>query len=188
MQLKKNGYVTLRTSECPWLCVLNACQAKRRREEEEAARKKRHDAEYAQKLNEQIREDVQRQQLERERFQQARKRAMSDATEVPWSEDATPTESFDFEIKWQGQSFRQVRLFHPRQGAFRVTCLFWILIQFSTRWIECLGTIYQADPICDEPLTYLPLELLSITFVSHYYTTTQGTVFQSCLLPLTDNS
>lgn len=120
MQLKKNGYVTLRTSECPWLCVLNACQAKRRREEEEAARKKRHDAEYAQKLNEQIREDVQRQQLERERFQQARKRAMSDATEVPWSEDATPTESFDFEIKWQGQSFRQVRLFHPRQGMFRL--------------------------------------------------------------------
>ena len=88
---------------------LISCQARRRREEEEAARKKRHDAEYAERLNEQIREDVQRQQIERERFQQARKRAVSDATEVPWSEDATPSESFDFEIKWQGQSFRQVR-------------------------------------------------------------------------------
>ena len=93
-------------------------QARKQREEEEAAQRKRHDAEYAEKLNEQIREDVQRQQLERERFQQARKRAMSDATEVPLSEDATPTESFDFEIKWQGQTFRRVRLFHPRQGMF----------------------------------------------------------------------
>ncbi|EJF61645.1 Serine/threonine-protein kinase [Dichomitus squalens LYAD-421 SS1] len=129
-------------------------RVRKQREEEEAALKKQHDAEYAEKLNEQIRENVQRQQLERERFQQARKRAMSDATEVPLSEDAMPTESFDFEIKWQGQTFRRVRLFHPRQ--------------------ECLGTIYQADPICDEPLSPLPLELLSITFVSHYYTTTQG--------------
>ena len=98
-------------------CRLTLPQVRKQRQEEEAVRKQRHDAEYAEKLNEQIREDVQRQQLERERFQQARKRAMSDATEVPWSEDATPTESFDFEIKWQGQSFRQVRLFHPRQGA-----------------------------------------------------------------------
>lgn len=102
-------------------CRLTLPQVRKQRQEEEAVRKQRHDAEYAEKLNEQIREDVQRQQLERERFQQARKRAMSDATEVPWSEDATPTESFDFEIKWQGQSFRQVRLFHPRQGAYTAT-------------------------------------------------------------------
>ena len=85
---------------------------------------------------------------------QARRRALSDATEVPMSEDATPIESFEREIKWRGHSFFKVRLFHPRQ--------------------ECLGTVYQADPVCEEPLTSLPMELLSITFVSHYYTTNQG--------------
>ncbi|TFK91310.1 Serine/threonine-protein kinase [Polyporus arcularius HHB13444] len=129
-------------------------RAKKRREEEEAEERKRRDAEYAEKLNEQIREDALRQQVERERLQQARKRAMSDATEVPVTEDATPVESFEREIKWRGQSFFKVRLFHPRQ--------------------ECLGTVYQADPVCDEPLTSLPMELLSITFVSHYYSTHQG--------------
>ena len=77
---------------------------------------KRRAAEYAEKLNEQIREDVERQQLERERFQLARKRAMSDATEVPPSEDSTPTETFEREIKWHAHTFRRVRLFHPRQG------------------------------------------------------------------------
>ena len=114
---------------------------------------KRRAAEYAEKLNEQIREDALRQQVERERMQ-ARRRALSDATEVPMSEDATPIESFEREIKWRGHSFFKVRLFHPRQ--------------------ECLGTVYQADPVCEEPLTSLPMELLTITLVSHYYTTNQG--------------
>ena len=53
---------------------------------------------------------------------------------------------------------------------------------------ECPGTIYQADPICDEPLTSLPLELLSITFVSHYYTTTQGMAFINHLLWLSNTA
>ncbi|RPD79604.1 Serine/threonine-protein kinase [Lentinus tigrinus ALCF2SS1-7] len=129
-------------------------RAKKKREEEEAKEKERRDAEYAEKLNEQIREDALRQQVERERLQQARRRAMSDATEVPMTEDPTPIESFEREIKWRGHSFHKVRLFHPRQ--------------------ECLGTVYQADPVCDEPLTSLPMELLCITFVSHYYSMNQG--------------
>ncbi|KAI0746241.1 Serine/threonine-protein kinase [Daedaleopsis nitida] len=129
-------------------------RAKKQREEQEAEAQKRREAEYAEKLNEQIREDAYRQQAERERLQQARKRAMSDATEVPTSEDSTPVESFDREIKWRGQSFYKVRLFQPRQ--------------------ECLGTVHQADPVCDEPLSCLPLEMLSITFLSDYYATNQG--------------
>lgn len=70
----------------------------------------------AQELEEQIRADTYKQQLELERFQQARKRAMSDATEIPTSEDPTPTESFGQVIGWQGVSFNKVKLFHPRQG------------------------------------------------------------------------
>lgn len=91
-------------------------RARKQREEAEALMDKQREAEYLEQLNEQIREDVYKQQAERERLQQARKRAMSDATEVPTSEETTPTESFDREIKWRGQSFYKVRLFHPRQG------------------------------------------------------------------------
>ena len=104
---------------------------------------------------------------------------MSDATEVPPSEDAIPTETFDREIKWQGHSFRRVRLFQPRQGRSQTRHLARSLRLML--WTECLGTVFQADPILDEPLMTLPLELLSITFHSHYYTTTQGTISSSCL-------
>ena len=93
------------------------------REEEEAALNEKRQAEYAEKLNRQIQEDFHRQQLERERFQKARQRAMSDATEVPSSEDVIPTEMFDREIKWRGHSFRKVRLFQPRQGQYRTRLL-----------------------------------------------------------------
>ncbi|KAK0477848.1 kinase-like domain-containing protein [Armillaria novae-zelandiae] len=37
-----------------------------------------------------------------------------------------------------------------------------------------LGTIYGADPVCDDVNATLPLELHVITFGSHYYMTSQG--------------
>lgn len=42
------------------------------------------------------------------------------------------------------------------------------------RSAECLGTVYLAEPVTDEQSTSLPLEMLSITFLSHYYSTNQG--------------
>ncbi|KAI0954220.1 hypothetical protein AcV7_007513 [Taiwanofungus camphoratus] len=131
-------------------------RAKRQREEEEAEQEEERAAQLAQEIEEEIRADACRQQLERERIQQARKRAMSDATEMPLSpsEDATLTETFDQEIEWKGVSFNRVKLFHPRQ--------------------DCLGTMYQAEPGSEHGHATVPLELLSITFVSSYYSTTQG--------------
>lgn len=100
------------------------CQAKRQREEEEAEQEEERAAQLAQEIEEEIRADACRQQLERERIQQARKRAMSDATEMPLSpsEDATLTETFDQEIEWKGVSFNRVKLFHPRQGMHYKAC------------------------------------------------------------------
>lgn len=40
--------------------------------------------------------------------------------------------------------------------------------------VEGLGTVYMADPVCDDVNTSLPLELYTVTFDSPYYTTTQG--------------
>lgn len=39
---------------------------------------------------------------------------------------------------------------------------------------ECLGTVYMADPVCDDISTTLPLEVYIVTFNSQYYTTSQG--------------
>lgn len=40
--------------------------------------------------------------------------------------------------------------------------------------LESLGTVYLADPVCDDVNTTLPLELYVVTFHSQYYTTSQG--------------
>lgn len=133
--------------------------AKKQREEEEAELEQERAAQRAQEFEEEMRAeemraDAYKQQLERERSQQARQRAASDATEIPNSEDITLTESFGKVIEWQGVSFSRVKLFQPRQ--------------------ECLGTMYQAEPMCEDASKALPLELLSITFHAQYYTTTQG--------------
>lgn len=95
-------------------------QAKKQREEAEAEVAMEREAQRAEELQEQIRADVERQQQE----QRARKRAMSDATEVPVIEDVpdtTPTESFPKEISWQNVHFRAVKLFHPQKGVFGFT-------------------------------------------------------------------
>lgn len=91
------------------------------RQEEEAEQEEERAAQLAEELNEQLRADEYRQQLERERFQQARRRAMSDATEMPSPdtlslEDLSPTEIFERTVEWKGVTFNRVRLFHPRQG------------------------------------------------------------------------
>ncbi|KAH9943970.1 hypothetical protein B0H21DRAFT_747282 [Amylocystis lapponica] len=134
-------------------------RAKKQREEEEAELEEEKAAQLAEELNAQIRADTYRQQLERERFQQARRRAMSDATEMP-SLDTTPvdestlTESFSQDLEWKGITFNKVRLFHPRQ--------------------DCLGTMYQAEPVAEDSHATAPLEMLSITFVSQWYSSNQG--------------
>ncbi|OBZ78007.1 Serine/threonine-protein kinase gcn2 [Grifola frondosa] len=116
-------------------------RARKQRQEEQLEQEEERAAQLAEEINEQIRADAHRQQLERERVQQqARKRATSDATETPAAEDTTPIESFEGIIEWK----------------------------------ECLGTLYQADPVCEDARVTLPLELLSITFVSQYYTTPQA--------------
>ena len=48
---------------------------------------------------------------------------------------------------------------------------------------ERLGTVYLAEPICDDIRTTLPLELYVILFDSEHYVTTQGTI-----LPLSTTS
>lgn len=50
-------------------------------------------------------------------YKAARRRAQSDATEVPSSGD-TLTESFPNEIEFRGVRFNAVKMFHPRKGRF----------------------------------------------------------------------
>lgn len=40
--------------------------------------------------------------------------------------------------------------------------------------LECLGTTYLADPMCDDVHATLPLEVHTVEFNAEYYTTTQG--------------
>ncbi|KAF9457367.1 kinase-like domain-containing protein [Collybia nuda] len=128
-------------------------KARQRRAAEEAEREQERAAKLAMEREEQFKEEAMRQLLAREQQYKARKRANSEATEMPISGD-TMTETFAQEVNINGVSFNTVKLFHPRP--------------------ESLGTVYLADPICDDVNTTLPLELFVVTFQSHYYTTTQG--------------
>ena len=47
---------------------------------------------------------------------------------------------------------------------------------YTDRTSERLGTVYLAEPICDDIRTTLPLELYVILFDSEHYVTTQGTI------------
>ncbi|KIY67256.1 Serine/threonine-protein kinase [Cylindrobasidium torrendii FP15055 ss-10] len=116
---------------------------------DEAARQ----AKAAQELKDLIRAEEQKQQLAKAMQVRARQRAASDATETPFSGDI-PTESFDTDIEFRGAHFDAVRYFHPRR--------------------VCIGTVYSADPICDDANVSLPLELHVVVFESSYYKTTQG--------------
>ncbi|KAI0300075.1 hypothetical protein B0F90DRAFT_1817684 [Multifurca ochricompacta] len=128
-------------------------QARKRREEVEAQQEAERKRRLAEAFNEKMQEDVYRHQMEREKHR-ARHRAQSDATEVPELADDILTQSFDREIVVNGLHFHVVKLFHPRH--------------------DCLGTIYQAEPICDDIAATLPLEVHLVVFDTHYYTTHQG--------------
>ncbi|KAH8096907.1 hypothetical protein BXZ70DRAFT_945142 [Cristinia sonorae] len=132
-------------------------EARKQREEAEQEQEQERAAQRASQLQEELRADAERRQEEQELFQKARRRAMSDATEMPVPEDLTdltPIETFQEEIQWQGVSFMSVKLFHPQK--------------------ECLGTVWQADPITEDPHTSFNLEVFTITFESRYYSTSQG--------------
>ncbi|KAG6864912.1 hypothetical protein C0991_006441 [Blastosporella zonata] len=136
-----------------------AVQMTQRAMEEERARKNQEAAEAeraareAQEREEEFQQEAMRQLAERQLQYRARKRANSESTMIPSSGD-TMTESFPHDVEVNGVTFNTVRLFHPRQ--------------------ESLGTVYMADPICDDINTTLPLELYIVNFYSHYYTTSQG--------------
>lgn len=136
-----------------------ALQMSQRAMDEERARKQREAdaaeraAHEAHRREEEFKEEAMRQLAAREQQSRARKRANSESTEIPASAD-TMTESFPNTVEVHGVQFNTVRLFHPRQ--------------------ESLGTMYLADPICDDIHTSLRLELYIVNFYSQYYTTSQG--------------
>ncbi|KAJ7083294.1 hypothetical protein B0H15DRAFT_951985 [Mycena belliarum] len=85
-----------------------------------------------------LRSTSRRQLQAKEQQYKARKRANSEATEMPLEVDM-PTESFSEEIVVDGVRFHAVKVFHPRA--------------------ERLGTSYAADPVCDDVHASLPLQL-----------------------------
>lgn len=90
-------------------------QARQQRAAEEATREAERAEQRARELNEQIRVDALRQQMVKEQQYRARKRANSEATEVPASWD-TLTETFHEEIDVNGVRFNTVKIFYPRTG------------------------------------------------------------------------
>lgn len=88
---------------------------------EEAEREEERANRAAQELDEQIQADAMRQLMAKEQQHKARKRANSEATEVPFMEEGDfqfPTEVFGHEMEIDGLRFNAVRLFHPRSGKF----------------------------------------------------------------------
>ena len=151
-------------------------QARRRRVEAELEEEQERAAQRAEELQQELKADAERRQQEQELFQKARRRAMSDATEMPPPSedltDLTPIETFQEEIQWQGASFMSVKLFHPRKGVYcshhSSSC------RDADNRVECLGIVWQADPVTEDPHASFNLEVLSITFESRYYSTSQG--------------
>ncbi|KIJ08007.1 hypothetical protein PAXINDRAFT_89516 [Paxillus involutus ATCC 200175] len=73
-------------------------------------------AQLAEQLQEQIQADAQKHLIAKGmQYKAARRRAQSDATEVPSSGD-TLTESFPIEVGFGGMRFNVVKMFHPRKG------------------------------------------------------------------------
>ncbi|KAF8124132.1 kinase-like domain-containing protein [Boletus edulis] len=127
---------------------------RREREEAEAERQSELAARVAEQLQEQLQADAQKHLIAKEmQYKAARRRAQSDATEVPSIGD-TLTESFPIEVEFRGIRFNAVKMFHPRK--------------------ERLGVTYLADPLCDDVHATLPLEVHTIEFSSDYYVSSQG--------------
>ncbi|KAF8625130.1 hypothetical protein AX15_005537 [Amanita polypyramis BW_CC] len=132
--------------------ALDEERIRKQREAEVLQREQERAARETEAIQFQIKEDAMRQLLAREEFK-ARNRANSESTAVPVAGD-TLTETFYSEIEVKGLRFNTVKLFQPRN--------------------EGLGTVYLAEPVCDDLNMTLPLELLVVTFDTHYYTTNQG--------------
>ncbi|KAK7057453.1 kinase-like domain-containing protein [Favolaschia claudopus] len=128
-------------------------RTRKQKEADEAEQENERAAKLALELEAVIKADAQKQHLAKLREYKARKRANSEATEVPIGGD-TPTESFSETVVVDGVSFHAVKIFHPQP--------------------ERLGMCYTAEPICDDVNTSLPLQLYVVTFVSPYYISTQG--------------
>ncbi|KAI9461114.1 hypothetical protein HD554DRAFT_2206776 [Boletus coccyginus] len=127
---------------------------RREREEAEVERQSVLAAREAEQLQEQLQIDAQKHLIAKEmQYKAARRRAQSDATEVPSVGD-TLTEQFPIEVEFRGIRFNTVKMFHPRK--------------------ECLGMTYIADPVCDDVNATLPLEVHTLEFNSEYYVSFQG--------------
>ena len=99
--------------------MCNPFQARHEREMEEAEREEERANRAAQELDEQIQADAMRQLMAKEQQYKARKRANSEATEVPFIGEGdfqVPTEVFGHEMDIDGVRFNAVKLFHPRSG------------------------------------------------------------------------
>jgi len=102
----------------------NLLQARHEREIEEAEREEERANRAAQELDEQIQADAMRQLMVKEQQHKARKRANSEATEVPFMGDGDlPTEMFGHEMDINGVQFNAVKLFHPRSGKKKILSL-----------------------------------------------------------------
>ncbi|TRM58463.1 hypothetical protein BD626DRAFT_573474 [Schizophyllum amplum] len=146
-----------------------ALQMNQRTEDEERARKQREDAEREAaheaeairrwQLSTQI--QAEQQARESELVFRSRRRAGSEATEVPSAATSEiPTETFPAAISFAGLRFDTVRVFHPRTTGR-------------------LGRVYMADPVTDGDEDsskgfVTPLEIFEATFDGAYYSTSQG--------------
>ena len=143
---------------------------------EEAEREEERANRAAQELDEQIQADAMRQLMIKEQQYKSRKRANSEATEVPSIAEGdfqVATEVFGHEMEINGVRFNAVKLFHPRSGNFfSLSPSLFFSLNHSIQ--AGLGIVYTADPIVDEIVSTSPLELYVVTFESQYYTTTQG--------------
>ena len=102
-----------------FMFLFNPFQARHEREMEEAEREEERANRAAQELDEQIQADAMRQLMVKEQQYKARKRANSEATEVPFMGEGdfqVPTEVFSHEMEIDGVRFNAVKLFHPRSG------------------------------------------------------------------------
>ncbi|CAK5281348.1 unnamed protein product [Mycena citricolor] len=128
---------------------------RKQREADAAEQETERAARIAQQLEAVVKADAHKQALAREQQHRdrQRKRAGSEATEVPVTGD-TPTETFSEAVVVDGITFHSVNIFHPRP--------------------ERLGISYAADAICDDVTASLPMRLFIVRFPSHYYITSQG--------------
>ncbi|PPQ64064.1 hypothetical protein CVT24_008877 [Panaeolus cyanescens] len=128
-----------------------------RRELEEAEKEEERVSQAARELDAQIQADSMRNLWAKEEQIRTRKRANSEATEVPSVEDFafsdTIIETFaDAEIN--GKMFNSVKLYYPRAVP--------------------LGLVYMAEPILEDLSGITPLEVFMVTFSSPYYFTISG--------------